>query len=267
MGKNILLFLLFCFSMTSLFSQEKSVLMNGKVMDSIGAINNVTILNLNSKIGTFSNDNGFFEMIVHLGDSLQFSSVQHKTKVLFINKNIFITRKIAIQLTIETTVLDEFDLKRHDLSGFLGIDSKKARTNKQDSLLNKAMDFSKVNMKIVEKNDYIDERVRPPVVNTVPNSFKGVGVGLNMPFKDSEKLWALRRQLAKKKAFPSEMLAEFGENFFFTTLKIPREKYYHFLEYCNPLGIENLYINGKKLAVLKMLQEQSKSYLEIIKKE
>jgi hypothetical protein len=45
------------------------------------------------------------------------------------------------------------------------------------------------------------------------------------------------------------------------------EKYFHFLEYCNPLGIENLHKEGKNLELIKILRTESISYLKIIKKE
>lgn len=57
------------------------------------------------------------------------------------------------------------------------------------------------------------------------------------------------------------ILKEFGEKYFFSILKIPKEKYYHFLETCNPLGIEELYKEGKKLEVIEILNKEAKEYL------
>jgi hypothetical protein len=152
--------------------------------------------------------------------------------------------------------------------GRLGIDTKNVPTNKKDSLLKNVMDFSKVNMNVVEGNDYIDERVRPPINNTDPTArFAGAGGGVSIPFKGSERLWALRKDLAQKKAFPYKILSELGEKFFFDELKISVDKYFHFLEYCNPLGIEDLHKKGKLLEVIKILRTESVSYRKIIKKE
>ena len=93
------------------------------------------------------------------------------------------------------------------------------------------------------------------------------GATIVMPFKYSERLWALRKELAQKRAFPYKIMSELGEKFFFDELKIPIEKYFHFLEYCNPLGIEDLYKNGRTLEVIKILKEESESYLKIIKEQ
>jgi hypothetical protein len=151
--------------------------------------------------------------------------------------------------------------------GRLGIDSKSVPKEKRDSLLSNVMDFSNVDF---TKKDYrIDANIRakPPIVNTVPNSFSGAGGGATIPFKDSERLWALRKKLAQKKAFPFKILSELGDKFFFDTLKIPVDKYFHFLEYCNPLGIEQLHNEGKLLEVIKILRTESTSYLKIIKND
>ena len=131
------------------------------------------------------------------------------------------------------------------------------------------MDFSKLDMSKGDfKTDEID-KMKPPIVNTMAGAMAmaGAGASISMPFKHSERLWALRKKLAQKKAFPYKILSELGEKFFFDELKIPIDKYFHFLEYCNPLGIEDLHKNGKMLDVIKILRRESISYQKIIKNE
>lgn len=252
----------------SFFAQKKNIILSGKVTDSLGIVKNANIINLKTNQGTFSNDEGLFRIFVSEGDSVQFSSIQHYTKKIKINTQIFNDKNIEITLTASTYVLDEFELKKHNLSGRLGIDTKNVPIDKKDSLLKKVMDFSKVNMKIVESDDYIDSRVRPPIVNTDPSArFAGAGATANIAFKYSEKLWALRKELERKKAFPYKLLSELGDKFFFDDLKIPLDNYFHFLEYCNPLGIEKMHKEGRLLEVIKILKTESITYLKIIKKE
>ena len=52
-------------------------------------------------------------------------------------------------------------------------------------------------------------------------------------------------------------------NFFENNLGIPPEKYYNFLEYCNPLGIEDLYRQNRKMEMILILKRESITYLEI----
>lgn len=259
----LLLFLSFSYT-----AQQKKRILSGKIIDSLGIVKNANIINLNTNQGTFSNDEGLFRIFVAESDSLRVSSIQHQTKKMLINKQIFEDQKIEIVLKSNTYTLDEFELKRHNLSGRLGIDLKEVPKNEKDSLLRAVMDFSKINMNSPQDEDYIDKRVRPQVVNTDPNSrFVGVGTAASIPFKYSEKLWALRKELAFKKAFPYKILSELGDKFFFDDLKIPIDNYFHFLEYCNSLEIERLYKQGKLLEVIKILQTESITYLKIIKND
>ena len=264
--KKLLQLFLFLLTLT-LLSQEKRILITGQIIDSIGIVRNANVINLKTNQGTFSLDNGSFGIFVSLGDSLQISSIQHITRKITISKKDIANESLKIKLKPNTYVLDEFELKKNHLMGRLAVDVNAVPTNKKDSILRTVMDFSKIDMKIVEADDYIDKRVRPQVVNTVANSFEGVGAAAKIPFKDSERLWALRKELKQKEEFPYKIISELGEKFFFEKLKIPVENYFHFLEYCNPLGIEKLYKEGKNLELIKILNHESNRYLKIIKKE
>ena len=263
MAKKLLLITFFI--SFSMFSQNEKALIFGSVRDSTGIVKNANIINLKTNQGTFSNDNGEFKMVVSLGDSLRISSIQHKIIFAVVSNFTLKNKKIKIYLQSLTIELDEIELKKHDLIGVLGIDNKKVPVDKKDSLLRRTMDFSKIDMTVVEADDYIDTKVRPPIVNTIPNSFSGAGGSVSIPFKDSERYWALVRELNFKESFPGKLFSDLGEKFFFVDLKIPPEKYYHFLEYCNPLGIENLYRKGKLIEVIQILRKENITYLEIIK--
>jgi len=260
------LFILVCLS-SSLFAQKKEVLIYGKVIDSLIIVKNANILNLNTNKGTFSNDQGEFRMYVSIGDSLRISSVQHEIALSVITKYNIDSKHFTIRLKRKTYVLDEIVLKKHNLVGSLTSDRKQTPENKKENALKNTMDFSKVDMSAPVAADHIDKNVRPKVVRTDPTQALGMTAGTKMvmPFKYSERLWALRRQVSYQKKFPELLLEEFGEIFFFIDLKIPKEKYYHFLEFCNPLGIEQLYLQQKKLEVIKILKRESKVYHKILK--
>jgi hypothetical protein len=269
MNKKLLLLLIFLVSSSYNFSQQKNKLISGKIIDSLGTVNNANIVNLNTKQGTFSNDDGVFRIFVSKGDTIRVSSIQHISKRIIVNNNYLSNKNLEILLKINIYTLDTFELKRHNLTGSLSLDVKEVSKNVKDSLLRAAMDFSKLDMSKGDfKTDEID-KMKPPIVNTMAGAMAmaGAGASISMPFKHSERLWALRKKLAQKKAFPYKILSELGEKFFFDELKIPIDKYFHFLEYCNPLGIEDLHKNGKMLDVIKILRRESISYQKIIKNE
>lgn len=259
-----LIFIFFLVGSISTKAQKDNFWLYGKLKDSSNVVKNANIINLKTNKGTFSNDFGDYKIIVSVGDTLQFSSVQHKTVYRIINDFIYRSEVLDVFLTNSTYELDEVVLKTNDLDGFLSLDLKKTPEDKRAEALKKTMDFSNVNMKAVYNGDYIDQRVRPPMNNVDPTAmFAGAGGGVSIPVKFSERLWALRRDLDFKTNFPKKILSEFGEPFFENDLGIPPEKYYNFLEYCNPLGIEDLYRQNRKMEMILILKRESITYLKI----
>ncbi|APZ47651.1 hypothetical protein BW723_15735 [Polaribacter reichenbachii] len=268
MIKKLLLFFLFLGCTLSAYSQKKPKIIIGKITDSLGIVKNANIINLKTNQGTFSSEQGLYRIFASEGDTLRFSSVQHQSKKIVITERIIDAKELNVKLKLTIYTLDEFDLKRHNLMGRLGVDLKDVPNNKKDSLLRSALDFSNIDFSEVDPRIDANIRAKPPENNVDPISkFSGAGAAAVMPFKYSERLWALRKELARKKAFPYQILSELGEQFFFDQLKIPIENYFHFLEYCNPLGIEDLHKEGKTLELIKILRAESISYLKIEKKE
>ena len=263
MIKNLVIIFLLVSTISSK-AQQDNFWLYGKLKDSSNVVKNANIINLKTNKGTFSNDFGDYKIIVSVGDTLQFSSVQHKTVYRIINDFIYRSEVLDVFLTNSTYELDEVVLKTNDLDGFLSLDLKKTPEDKRAEALKKTMDFSNVNMKAVYNGDYIDQRVRPPMNNVDPTAmFAGAGGGVSIPVKFSERLWALRRDLDFKTNFPKKIISEFGEPFFENDLGIPPEKYYNFLEYCNPLGIEDLYRQNRKMEMILILKRESITYLKI----
>jgi hypothetical protein len=265
--KKILL-ILFIATSSTLLAQRDNFWLYGKVKDSSGVVKNANILNLKTDKGTFSNDFGDYKIIVSIGDTLKFTSVQHKTVIRVINNFIYTSEVLDVYMIDKTVVLDEVVVKKHDLDGYLLLDRKRTPEDRKAEALKRVMDFSKVDMKVQYDGDFIDQRVRPPIETVDPTAFfVGAGATVTMPFKYSERLWALRRKMEFQKSLPYKLISEFGEPFFENNLKIPKERYFHFLEYCNPLGIENLYKRGRKIEVINILRKESVSYLKLIAQE
>ena len=262
-----LLIILILFSIKFIAQNDRKVFY-GKVYDDLGPLSNAHIINNTSLKATFSNENGEFKIFVKENDSLTFTSISYKTVTLSIKLTHLGITETNIFLKKENYELDEIEIKKHNLTGSLALDFKQTPEDKKANALAKTMDFSKVNMKANTKDDYIDTRVRPPIVETDPISIAaGAGASVSMPFGYSKKLWALRRELAFKESMPAKLLSELGEDFFFKKLKIPVEKYTQFLNYCNPLGIEKLYQERKLLEVIKILRNEHLEYLKILKNE
>ncbi|CAM1369514.1 carboxypeptidase-like regulatory domain-containing protein [Tenacibaculum xiamenense] len=262
--KNLLTYIVLFYSLLG-FSQINQKLIKGKVMNHLGALADVHIVNTTNNKATFSNEEGNFEIPATPNDLLRFSYVGYETKFVIVEKkNLGFQRNVFV-IEKTTYTLDEIKLRRHNLIGTISTDLKETPVDYKNKALLETMDLSEIDIRVLNTEDYIDKTVRPEVVKSDPTTlFQGLGPTATRPFGNSKKLWDLRKELAFKKGMPAKLMKELGAKFFFLELGIPPERYYHFLEYCNPLGIEKLYRKGEKLEVIKILQNESKSYIEVI---
>lgn len=261
-----ILFLFIIFYSTILAAQDKKTLITGSVSDSLGIVKNVNIINIKTKQGTFSNDEGLYRIYVSKGDTLSFSSVQHKLKKFVITEDVLKIKEINIVLSSSTYNLDEFTLKKNNLKGILSIDVKETPKSKRDSLLKNTMDFSNVNFNQVDTRIDNNTRAMPPITNTDPNkSFEGLNI-LALFAKKPKPYKPIVKDEFDKNKVPKKILNELGEDYFFKKLKIPKQNYQHFLEFCDLPKILSLYKKGKVLDMIQIFQDQSVFYLKSIKK-
>ncbi len=246
------LFLLVFFAMKS-FSQEKCALISGKIISSNNSVSNVHIVNLNTKLGTVSNDDGDFEIMVSLNDTLLFSSIEYERKEISITRNYIKYKRIMVELIPSVNELDEVFIE--GLTGNLNYDINKVPSgaSPNHTFLLKPGDLKK--SLPADTHGFLEA----PNVN--PFSMGGGVLGL--PDRRYEAEQRLKREIARKKQFPSKIIKQFGLAYFTDKLHIPEEKIYHFLAYCEDRNIIGEYYNNNLLKVIQILQEESKSYHEI----
>ncbi|OSY89421.1 hypothetical protein WH52_01950 [Tenacibaculum holothuriorum] len=264
----------FLFLLTSLniYSQAKQKFVYGKVFDDIGFVVNAHVINQNNKLGTYTNENGEFRIKAEINDTIKISSVGYKTKDWVVQPESFTASNNLIEIIKTDYTLDEVKLKKHLLDGILERDMKQTPEDIAIVKSKSALDFSNINFNepVIKPIDEID-RSRAPDMRKVTDptaKFAGVGGSISSgPDAYSLKLKKARKSVSYKERFPVLLLSEFGQYFFFSELKIPKEKYYHFLDYCNAKNIESLYKEGKTIEVIKILQQESKPYLELVKNQ
>lgn len=260
-----IIFLLLSFSTSS---QERNIQIKGKLIDSLGIVKDANIININSNQGTSSSNIGTFEIYASQGDSLQISTIQHQTKIVRIGQLNYHNKILLIQLELKTYTLDSFDLKKHNLTGRLSIDLKSVPKCKKDSILKLTMDFSNINFNHIDIR--IDENVRatPPKVRVDPNTkFEGFNFMALFSSIKSKRSRINKEKKLYNTNFQKKIMDELGEAYFFKNLKIPKDKYQHFLAYCNLLEIEKLYYNGRLLEVIQILEDKSITYHKSIRKK
>lgn len=130
MKKTLFIIIVLIFS-TKISSQNKRTFFYASIYDEIGVVSNAHIINLNTKQGTFSNDNGEFRILATKNDSLQISFVGYETKIFILNTNHFGIQENKIELKKVPLELDEVEIKKHNLLGYISSDSKHIKSEKE----------------------------------------------------------------------------------------------------------------------------------------
>ena len=258
-----------------LFAQKSNVFLRGMVRDSLNLIKDVHVVNLNSLKGTYSNDYGQYRITVSLGDTLEFTSVQFETVKKIITDRVFFSKKLNLILKNKNYVLEEINVKKHDLIGDLRTDRKKVPKDtiaiKGRKLSNILENISKESQKgilkkPIKKNSKLAET---SMRNTDPSrAFNGAnlmgivnGIISLIPKK--------KKKLSKKEInelLKNKILTDFGSDFF-KELKIPNDQIKPFLYYCLQFNIEDLYTDNKRLDIIKLLEDESINFLVQLKQK
>jgi len=118
MRSRLLLLLLF----SSVFSWAQTgefKKLEGRVYSDDGDVAATHVLNLTSKRASITDEYGYFAIPVKLYDTLEFSAVQYKKKIIVISSAIFESKLISVGLEDALTELDEVTVTPYSLSGNL----------------------------------------------------------------------------------------------------------------------------------------------------
>ncbi len=121
--RNKLFFSFFYLIIFSSFSQQEQVKqLKGKVYSTQKDVVGVVVQNISMKRAVITDMDGNFTIRVKLGDTLAFSAVQYKRKLLTVNQVIFNTNFITVPLDEFVNELDEVVVRPYNLSGDLDQD-------------------------------------------------------------------------------------------------------------------------------------------------
>ena len=97
----------------TLFSKK----IEGKVYSKGGDVTATHVLNTTSKKATITDSNGFFSIMAKLNDTLVFSAVQFKKKMVVVTVNVLESKLLYVPLEEALTQLDEVIVMPYNLSG------------------------------------------------------------------------------------------------------------------------------------------------------
>lgn len=243
MKNQLLLFLLF-FTVIS-FSQEKRKIIHGKIRFDKTPVSDVNILNLSSNQGTTTNDSGWFEIPVSIGDSLQISHIKLQGKHIIITKEIFVKRNLKIELEENTVALEGFVLEKPKSIFYVD----------PEMMPPPIVNASTLHL------PYADTKAKKD--NAIIKFRSGATVNLDNLFNSINGNKRRKKQL-EKISLEDDVLAKirkhFTDDFFITDLQIKKENINPFLNYCYKKNIISYFKRNENIVVTKILMDESKTF-------
>ncbi|MCI2228027.1 carboxypeptidase-like regulatory domain-containing protein [Polaribacter sp. MSW13] len=244
--KNLLT-LFFLFVLFSVKGQELRKIINGKVTYKKSPISDVHVINMNTNIGTTTNDKGFFEIPIIVGDSLFISHLNFKIDTVFISKDINYQKTVNIELSEKTNTLEEFTLGKQKNIFELYNDIKRYEGPKVNAI-SLGLPYAKTKAK---KNKAIVSFQSGGILS-LDNLINSIN-GKKRQEKIIEKLSLEDSQLKK-------IRKHFTDNFFIVDLMIRKENINPFLNYCFKKNIIPIFQKKEFIKLTRILLKESKIF-------
>jgi hypothetical protein len=204
---NLLFFLFFV--LNSVAQNSSLTLLRGKVMADNIELNGITIQNLRSQSDAVSENNGNFSIFVLVGDTLSFKGLQVNTKKVTISENDLSKKLVVVLLEPKIIPLSEVKITEYkNINAVaLGILDKPAKV------------YSPAERKLKAAKEFDVGYYRIPM----PNIFFSVDPILNA-ISGRTKMLKKELEIERKELALKKIENNFEEEYFITTLKIPKEE-------------------------------------------
>lgn len=221
--------------------------LTGKVFFDETPLKDINVLDKSTLKGTSTDENGNFAINVSLGDSILFSSLSFRNRIIRISEVHMLNKTMEVYLELGFTELDEVELEQWfklEL-GDVAVDER-ARLN----------------------NDQTDDYRPPNASYFVDPTAKHSGISARSIYRALTKKSRLSKAEQKKlddkmailqEQFPEDLKASYGVDFFTITLKIPDNEVDRFLDYCDGNGLSE-YFDKSEFLIKDFLIKQSNAY-------
>ncbi|MGV8946432.1 MAG: hypothetical protein ACOH1N_08390 [Lutibacter sp.] len=241
---------LLVFVYSNLLAQKSIVKLDGTVKNDSIFLQDINILNLTSNIGTSSDKNGNYIIYASIGDTIQFSSIVYKQRIIKISKIHIENKTITVYLEQGINELDEVEIRQ----------SFRPNWGKISLPIGAVFDNDDINLKKAPN----PRKFTDPTYGNSGVNFVEIGKLLsNKIFQKRKARKDEERDIKKEKQiFIEKIIENIGTEFFTAHLNIKEEEIYLFLYYCEDNGLKNFY-NSEEFLIKNFLIKQSKEYNQV----
>ena len=235
---KFLIFFLLSFSFIT-FSQEKRVILRGKLMYRNSNVIAANVINNSNQNNTITDTNGEFEILAGVGDEIIFSSVEFKIRTVRITKEIIKKNRLVVEVNEKLNFLDEVVISPENTEKFLDL---------------KEEEFKKV--------DYLDDKSTAVENEIIRQNQLYRGINIVNIAKLLAKVIRESNMEQEIKLTPSKALPlVFDNNFFINDLGLKDFEIITFLELMdNKQKIKSLLKKNKEFELIEYLFNESKKF-------
>ena len=236
--KKIIIFFFLSFSFVA-FSQEKRVILRGKLMYRNSNVIAANVINNTNQNNTITDTNGEFEILAGVGDEIIFSSVEFKIRTVKITEEIMKKNRLVVEVNERVNFLDEVVISPENLEKFLDL---------------KEEEFKKV--------DYIDDKSTAVENEIIRQNQLYRGINIVNVAKLLAKVLRESKMEEEIKLTPSKALPlVFDKNFFVSDLGLKNFEIIGFLELMDKKQeIKSLLKKNKEFELIEYLFNESKKF-------
>ena len=242
MKTPVLSFFFFFLAIALTAQKTDRQLIRGQVIYKGGNVTNENVYNVNTEVGTITDEQGRFSIEVKVGDKLLFTAVNYELMVFEITQEIVTKNRMVVEVTEKVTELDEVVVTPENQEKFLEVKNEKFKEFEYE--IDRGTEVK--NVAYLDQNDRIEGKV-----NFV-NIFKAI-IGSKNKEKKEE----------KEPLKVSEVMREvYDEEFFISDLKLPKDKIDAFLLFCDDkVDTKALLHKDKEFQLIDVLVTHSKTFL------
>ncbi|SHH10672.1 hypothetical protein [Flagellimonas flava] len=256
--RSKLLFPIFFLLSLSVFSQQGTKNMRGRVSSGTKDVVGVVVQNLTSSSAVITDMDGNFTIPVKLNDTLRFSAVQFQRRLVVINQVVFDTDFIVVPMEEFVNQLEEVVVRPFNLSGDLSQDLGQLQLEKDVSA--EALGLPNAHSKIPTQSERKLQQatfgkfnvgmILTPPLDPIINAITG-----------RTKMLKNRVKVDKTYARTQRVQGFYVDSLIVATLKIPFEKLDDFMYFCEVDTVfQRIVDTHDKLQIWDFMLEKSRAY-------
>lgn len=257
---KILKFSIWClFILSSSVYAQKSIQLQGQVLNDTIDKSQLTVVNITLKKGTTTDAKGSFTIEARVNDTINISAVQYESRQFVVNQTMYNRKKISLYLIPKVNELDNVEISNIDLTGDLKKDIQSTRFKKEVTAKELGIPENTAPKRTVEERRYY----------TAITSSAGIPLdGLINSITGRLKMLKRHIEVSRFEKLVQESRYRISDTVYMKNLNIPEELIEDFVYYVfEDKKAKELVDANNALGLLEFMMQKSKPYIALKESE